>query len=65
MATQKKVTNSGTYVLSDSVDRQITDELEYNPIRKENLRFWMNNVRAIQTTLDLLNVKIKNVLESR
>lgn len=54
-----------SYSLSESVDRQISDELETKPITKDTLLFWLNNLRAIQTTLDLLEVEIQNILNSR
>jgi hypothetical protein len=62
--TKKPVADSFSYILETEINRLIEDELENNPVRKESLRFWLNNVRAIQTTLDLLNVKIENVLHS-
>lgn len=63
MSTKKVV--SIRYILSDSVDELINNELENNPVTKDNLRFWMNNIRSIQTTIDLVNIKINNVLNSR
>ena len=52
------------YEEAEVIDRQINKLVEKFPITRENAREWMIFCRTVSSTLDILNMEVKEQLQS-